>query len=379
MKRINILHVTPLLTIGGAEKKLMYLLYGLGRSEFSQHVIYAISGNFEDEIKKKGIPRKRIYPMSLINPLSVISVLRIYRYIKKYGIHIVHCHLDVAYILASLAALIARVPVIFSFQNIADERVIGYYMVLKYVEKFISLFTGKIIVESEEVKKVLLSWGIKQGKLIVIPNGVEVPDSFKTAMDKSNDIRKKLGVEGHMLVGNMARLVDFKNHKLLLNVAVKVINKKPEVRFLLIGDGPLRENLIAQSQKLQIDKNIIFLGTVMDFEPYLKSFNLFVLSSYTESTPMALLHALAYGVPVISTAVGDIPSIIQNNMNGILVPSDDADAMTSAILDLLDNNDKREMIAYAGWNLAKEKYSVQKMVDEIQGVYLDAVKNRPVS
>ena len=379
MKRINILHVTPLLTIGGAEKKLMYLLYGLGRSEFSQHVIYAISGNFEDEIKKKGIPRKRIYPMSLINPLSVISVLRIYRYIKKYGIHIVHCHLDVAYILASLAALIARVPVIFSFQNIADERVIGYYRVLKYVEKFISLFTGKIIVESEEVKKVLLSWGIKQGKLIVIPNGVEVPDSFKTAMDKSNDIRKKLGVEGHMLVGNMARLVDFKNHKLLLNVAVKVINKKPEVRFLLIGDGPLRENLIAQSQKLQIDKNIIFLGTVMDFEPYLKSFNLFVLSSYTESTPMALLHALAYGVPVISTAVGDIPSIIQNNMNGILVPSDDADAMTSAILDLLDNNDKREMIAYAGWNLAKEKYSVQKMVDEIQGVYLDAVKNRPVS
>lgn len=373
MGKIRILHITPVLTIGGAEQKLFYILKGLKSDQFSHHVIYAIPGELTTEIENEAIPLTKIRPMSLINPLSLLTVWRIYRYIKKNHIDIVHCHLDVAYIIGGLAAFLARVPLIFSFQNIADERYLSYYNVLKYIEKGISLFTDKIILESEAVKNVLLSWGIKQEKLAIIPNGVDVPDNFKAVIDKSEDIKRELGLEGCFLAGNMARLVDFKNHRLLLNAAVKVISIKPEVRFLIIGDGPLRGELKDLSNRLGISKNVLFLGTVMDFEPYLMALDIFVLSSYTESTPMVLLHALAHKLPVISTAVGDIPSIIQDGVDGILVPSNDVDALADAIVDLIENEDKRNELASAGWKLAKEKFSIKSMIGGIEKIYLEVV------
>jgi glycosyltransferase involved in cell wall biosynthesis len=365
------LHITPVLTIGGAEKKLFYILKKLDKNKFAHHVIYSIPGDLKKEIDKEGIPLTRIYPLRFVNPFSLFAIWRIYKFIKINKIDLVHCHLDIAYILGSIAAIIARVPVVFGFQNIADERYLSYYKVIKYIEKAISLFTDKIIVESKAVKNVLLSWGIKQEKLAIIPNGVEVPDNFKAVIDKSEDIIKELGLEGCFLVGNIARLVDFKNHRLLLNAAVKVVSIKPEVRFLIIGDGPLRGELEHLSNKLGISKNVIFLGTVMDFERYLQLFDIFVLCSYTESSPMALLHALAYGRPVISTSVGDIPSIIENGINGVLIPSNDPDALAAAIMDLLEADRKRREIAYAGWQLANEKFSIQTMIDGIEGIYLD--------
>jgi glycosyltransferase involved in cell wall biosynthesis len=361
------------LTIGGAEQKLFYILKGLKSDQFSHHVIYAIPGELTTEIKNKGIPLSRIYPMSLINPFSLSTVWRIYRYIKKNHIDIVHCHLDVAYIIGGLAAFLARVPLIFSFQNIADERYLRFYKVYKYLEKASSFFTDKFLVESEDVMKVLLAWGIRKDKIEVIPNGVEIPGNIDVLIQKSEAIRKKLGLEGRFLIGNLARLVDFKNHKLLLNAAAKVINMNPNATFLIIGDGPLREELKVLSDKRGISNHVVFLGTVMDFEPYLILFDIFVISSFTESTPMSLLHALAYRRPVISTAVGDIPSIIQDTINGILVPSDDPRALAKAILDLLEDAEKRNKIAFAGRELAKEKFSIQTMIDGIERIYLDVM------
>lgn len=373
MGKIRILHITPVLTIGGAEQKLFYILKGLKSDQFSHHVIYAIPGELTTEIKNKGIPLSRIYPMSLINPFSLSTVWRIYRYIKKNHIDIVHCHLDVAYIIGGLAAFLARVPLIFSFQNIADERYLRFYKVYKYLEKASSFFTDKFLVESEDVMKVLLAWGIRKDKIEVIPNGVEIPGNIDVLIQKSEAIRKKLGLEGRFLIGNLARLVDFKNHKLLLNAAAKVINMNPNATFLIIGDGPLREELKVLSDKRGISNHVVFLGTVMDFEPYLILFDIFVISSFTESTPMSLLHALAYRRPVISTAVGDIPSIIQDTINGILVPSDDPRALAKAILDLLEDAEKRNKIAFAGRELAKEKFSIQTMIDGIERIYLDVM------
>ena len=225
---------------------------------------------------------------------------------------------------------------------------------------------------------VLLSWGIKQEKLTIIPNGVEIPDNLQDLMEKSKDIRKKLNAEGCMLIGNMARLVDFKNHRLLLNAAANVLLIKPEVRFMIIGNGPLREELETLSNKLGISKNVLFLGTVVDFESYVVALDIFVLSSYTESTPMALLHALAYGRPVISTAVGDIPSIIQDGISGVLVPTDNPDTLAAAVLDLLEDDNKRKKFGYAGWKLVKERFSMQTMIDGMQSVYLD-VMNKHIS
>ena len=378
MDKTRVLHITPLLTVGGAEKKLLYILKRLDKNKFAHHVIYSIPGDLKEEIDKEKIPTARVYPLSLINPLSLFSVWRIYKYIKRNKIDLVHCHLDVAYILGSISAIIAGVPVIFSFQNIADEHYLSYYKIFKYLEQFISSFTDRIIVESEAVMNVLLSWGIKQEKLTIIPNGVEIPDNLQDLMEKSKDIRKKLNAEGCMLIGNMARLVDFKNHRLLLNAAANVLLIKPEVRFMIIGNGPLREELETLSNKLGISKNVLFLGTVVDFESYVVALDIFVLSSYTESTPMALLHALAYGRPVISTAVGDIPSIIQDGISGVLVPTDNPDTLAAAVLDLLEDDNKRKKFGYAGWKLVKERFSMQTMIDGMQSVYLD-VMNKHIS
>lgn len=375
MNKIKVLHITPLLTVGGAEKKLMYILRKLDKGMFSQHVIYSIPGPLKEEAEKEGVPLVRIHPMSR-SPLSLVSLWRIYKYIKKNEIDLVHCHLDAAYIIGGIAALLARVPLIFSFQNMGDEQYLSEYKVFKYLDRALSVFTEKILVESEDVMKVLLSWNIKPEKLLVIPNGVEIPDDSGTAPEANGNIKRKLGIEGCFLVGNMARLVDFKNHKLLIEAAARVINVKPDTKFFIIGDGPLKDELKDLSDRLGISKNVSFPGTLTDFAPYLMSFDIFVLSSFTESTPMALLHALAFRLPVISTAVGDIPSIIQDGINGILVPSDDADALANSILDLMEDKDKRERLANAGRETAKKKFSIESNIEKTREVYLSVLAGR---
>lgn len=369
MAKIRVLHITPLLAVGGAEKKLFYLLTGLNKASFSHHLIYAVPGDFNEGIEQAGIPLTRIFPMSLLQPASLLSIWRIYRYIKKNKIDLVHCHLDIAYLIGGIAAIMARVPLLFSFQNIADEKHLGYYRVFKCLEKALSPWTDKILVESAEVRDVLLAWRIGAEKLALVPNGVNVPDDLQEIREKGIALRARLGLNDALLVGNMARLVDFKNHRLLLHAAVRVVRQKPEVRFLVIGDGPLRGELEDLSRELGIENQVLFVGTVMDFEPYLAACDLFVLSSHTESTPMALLHALASRLPVISTAVGDIPAIINDGVDGVLVPADDAEAMAGAILGLIADQAKRDAIAAAGWETAKRKFSREAMLSGTEEVY----------
>lgn len=370
VNKIKVLHITPLLTVGGAEKKLLYILRKLDRAVFSQHVIYSIPGALKEEVKREGVPLKKVYPMSLLNPISLISIWRLYKYIRKHKIDIVHCHLDVAYIMGTAAAAMARVPVIFSFQNIADEKVLSYYRIFRRIEMTLSPLADMFLVESDDVMKVLLSWGLRREKIEIIPNGVEIPANEEPSAESGEVIKRKLGIEGSVVIGNMARLVDFKNHRLLLDSACKVIGLEPNVKVLIIGDGPLREELERRTEQLGITRNVLFLGTVLDFEPYLQALDLFVLTSLTESTPLALLHALACGLPVVSTAVGDIPSIIRDGVDGILVPSDDVTALTKAMIQLINDQEQRKRIGHAGRQTAEQRFSVEAMMSKIAGVYL---------
>lgn len=373
VNKIRILHITPQLTVGGAEQKLLYIIKKLDKEAFAQHVIYSIPGPLVDEIEKEGAPLSRFNPMSW-SPLSSISLLRIYSYIKKNRIDLVHCHLDAAYVIGGIAAIMARVPVVFSFQNMADERFLSEYKIFKYLDKALSHYTEAFLVESEAVVQVLSSWGIEREKLTIVPNGVELADPVER--NKRADIKKRLEFGDCFVVGNIARLVDFKNQQLLLHAAAQVLKKRDDVKFVLVGDGPMRTELYQLGSRLGISRHVFFPGTILDFTPYIESFDIFVLSSLTESSPMALLHAFAHGVPVVSTAVGDIPSIIRHEENGILVPLNDVGAMAGAILELLSDGEKRDRIARAGWETAQTRFSVDAMIQELLRVYYAVLEGR---
>ena len=174
--------------------------------------------------------------------------------------------------------------------------------------------------------------GLRPQKVSVIPNAVDT-SRFRPGLRAS---RASLGLpEAAELVGVVARLDPAKDHATLLHAFARVRARRPRARLVLVGGGPLSGALRSLTAELGLDEDVLFLGPRRDVHDLLPHFEVFVLPSIEEGTPMALLEAMACARPVVATAVGDIPNILHHGRAGCLVRPTDVPAMAQAILDLL--------------------------------------------
>jgi len=183
------------------------------------------------------------------------------------------------------------------------------------------------------------------------------------------------------VVGNISRFFDLKGHNYLLQAASRVLQTFPETKFLLVGDGILRERLICQAEDLKIRDNIIFTGLVERKEvPKLISvMDVVVHTSLREGLPRVLPEALAMAKPVIAFEIDGIAEVIKDGINGYLIPPRDSRRLANSIIHLLKDRERARRMGEAGRGMVDPAFELEVMLKRISEVYKELIEERGVS
>ena len=174
---------------------------------------------------------------------------------------------------------------------------------------------------------------------------------------------------GAPVVGHVAALVPHKGQRHLIEAAHLVIQQMPDVRFLILGEGELRDSLERHVREHHLEKHVFLPGFRTDVLGCMKSFDLFVMSSVTEGLGTALLDAMACGKAIVATRTGGIPEVVEDGETGTLVPPRDHAAMAQAILAMLADDEQRRRMGEAGLARVQARFTVERMVAETAAVY----------
>lgn len=224
----------------------------------------------------------------------------------------------------------------------------------------------RIVAVNEDIKKELLEVGFKKDKIIMIPNGVDV-SMFKPVAGSPSSIKKYVTFVG--------RLHEHKGLEYLLRGWKKLIERLRmclfsfEPHLNLIGEGPLKEKLIAVAKELGISKSVHFLGSVNNVVDYLHYTDVFVNSSFFEGMSNSLLEAMACGLPIVATDICGNAELIQEEYNGLLVPPRDSEALCNAMECLLTNIEKARKLGMEARLTTERRYSCQIVAREYMELY----------
>jgi glycosyltransferase involved in cell wall biosynthesis len=231
---------------------------------------------------------------------------------------------------------------------------------------------------SESVRRDILRsnpfWSADQ--VVTLYNGIDTKRFSIGSIDVLK-ARKRLEIpeSANFVFGTVGRLSPVKGQGLLINAFAEVLLKCKGTFLAIIGEGALKENLLRTVENLRIDDRVQFLGFRKDIPKVLKAMDAFVLPSLSEGLPLSLLEAMASGLPVIASRVGGIPEVLKQGDEGIMVPGGSVDALAQAMLKLrnLDAASRREM-GRSGRKRVLERFSVDRMVSEINQLYQDVAK-----
>ncbi|HZI94737.1 MAG TPA: glycosyltransferase, partial [Patescibacteria group bacterium] len=209
--------------------------------------------------------------------------------------------------------------------------------------------------------------GLRPERVQVIMNGVDT-DQFHPG---DGMLRRQWGADNGSdpVIGFVGSLRDAKDPALFLAMARKVAGRVPRARFVLVGDGPLREELVGMARATQLDGRVVFAGERSDIPDVMRSIDLLAVTSVREGCCNAILEAMASGVPVVATAVGGNPDLITQGLDGLLFPHGDAGAGAEAVESLLGRHDLARDIAAAGLQRARTEFSVEAMVRATSALY----------
>jgi glycosyltransferase involved in cell wall biosynthesis len=226
----------------------------------------------------------------------------------------------------------------------------------------------KIVAVSQALADEMTKKGIPSTKILVIDNGIDL-QRF-TNLRENNGLRKSFGLNGNnKTIGTIGSLTEEKGHIYLLEAARQFIDKYPECRFLIVGDGGQRQFLEEKTSRLGLSGRVIFTGSRKEVPEILSMLDAFVLPSIKEGLPMALLEAMASRVPVIATKVGAIPNVIEDGISGMLIPPRDPKAIVDAVNSLLSNGHSAQEMAQKGFERVRDNFSSKIMSEKYMAVY----------
>ncbi|MFH1069627.1 MAG: glycosyltransferase, partial [Candidatus Glassbacteria bacterium] len=277
--------------------------------------------------------------------------------------------------LGRLAAKLTGVPIIIhTFHGHVFHSYFGYFKTkfFLWLERLLAKFTNVIITVGELQRREIISYRIAEPeKIVAVPLGLDLKP-FVTMVQDPNELRDELSLPPEtLLVGIVARLVPIKNHLCFLEAARTVASRLENVKFLIIGDGELRERLEKKTRELDLDSRVIFMGFQHNLVKIYAGLNIVTLSSFNEGLPVALIEAMAAGRPVISTDVGGVRDLILDGDNGLLVPSNDPGALAEAMLYLLRKPERRDMMGIAGRNKVYPLFDKNRLLSDIDKLYRD--------
>lgn len=303
---------------------------------------------------------------------KVITSIR--ELVQRTGADVVHAHGYKADIYAYFALRASGIPLVSTCHNWLDNDHKTFFY--GAMDRLILRGYARVVAVSEDVRQRLLKANVRAGKISFIRNGIYLR-RFDSA---SAVVKEELGWGAYQVVGMAARLSEEKGVDIFLNAASRVLAHCPDAKFVVAGDGPDRAALDASIDKLGIRGNVRMLGRCDDMPAFYASLDVMVSASRQEGLPIAILEGMASRLPLVATAVGEVPTVIQDGRTGVLVPAEDPKLLAAAIIELLRDPAKRAQLASAARQLVEAEFSAERMTADYLRVYEEAIavaaKNR---
>ncbi len=224
-------------------------------------------------------------------------------------------------------------------------------------------------VSDDTARHVLENHIVSRRKIKIVYNGIDV-DRFQIAMPARSDIRTKLGfADDVVVVGTLGRLSDIKRQDVLIEGFAIVTEQRPDAHLLLVGEGPERCKLEKLVVDLKLQSRVHFVGYQADRERYLAAMDVFTLTSDSEGTPLALLEAWSARLPVVVTAVGGMPELVRENINGKLIPPRNKELLAKALMELIDNAPFRRLLGERGNESVRARFDRRLMAAAYAAIY----------
>jgi glycosyltransferase involved in cell wall biosynthesis len=301
------------------------------------------------------------------------TVFAIRRFIFEHRIQIIHTHNYKSNFYGLMASLFTQARLMSTCHNwITTNRKLSAYSL---VDQYLLRFFDVIVTVSENIVNTLLAKGVNPGKIVRVLNGVCL-DKFNGGGKRDDALRKEFGIPLNCsVVGTVGRLSPEKGYELLLQAGKDVLKTFPDAHFMIVGDGPQKDDLRETCDRLGLNSRVIFTGKRRDIGRLYSIMDIFVISSHTEGLPMVLLEAMASGVPVIATKVGSIPDVVSDGVNGLLVESGNVRQIREAIENLLMNPEMGRRYSLEGRRSIRLGYSSKVMAENYFKIYSRLVSN----
>lgn len=365
----SILHLIDSSGFYGAEKVILSLLEELKESDF-QVILGCIREKNTEEVeiaeraRERGITTHYFTMKRGLNPLGIHEILR---FVKEKHISLVHSHGYKPNIFLGILFLrhFLVISTVHGWLKSGNDRKGRIYELL---DSNALKRLDCLVAVSEAVKKDLVKRGIAIEKIVTIYNGINT-EYFQNTFDVSV-VRKKYVIDqGDFVIGTAGRLSKEKGHSYLIKAFADLVRDSQRVKLIIAGEGPLRKELENLVEELALSNHVTFLGYEKNIVRFLSAIDLFILPSLTEGLPISLLEAMASGKPVIASKVGGIEEVIQDQINGILIPPMNLKAISDSIKFFYYNNEEREKMGLEGKNHVIYNFSSKMMTLGYQNLY----------
>jgi glycosyltransferase involved in cell wall biosynthesis len=283
------------------------------------------------------------------------------------GLDVIHAHGYKADMYVYLALRKLGIPFVSTCHTWYDNDL----MVTLYgmADRLILRKFARVVAVSDEVRQRLLKAGVRDDKIRIVRNGIDL----RPFISASPSLRDNRTADRALLVGLVGRLTREKGVDVFLAAAARVIAEVPTAAFVVIGEGPDREKLEQLIDDLKIRKSVSMPGHRDNMPSVYASLDVMVSASRQEGLPMAILEGMASGLPLVATAVGEVPTVVQDGCTGLLVPAENVERLAASILELLRDSAKRARFGAAARQLIEDEYSAERMTADYLRVYEEAI------
>ena len=361
--------------ISGQTTHVLSLAQGLNKDKYAitvvlpSHLRKSIASFKQTGVVVITLPMRKL----LWNIQSVGSLMKL---IRRQNFDIVHVHSQEAGLIVRIFARVAGAKIIIYTPQCTNIRRTRLFWLYRSIERILSYITDMIVSVSEIDRSKIIQWGIPSSKVITIYNGIDI-DLKKSPPDIVAKRRMLDLEEKQPIVMQVGRLSYQKNPLSFLKGASLVINEIPDVQFLLVGDGPLKDDVEDYIQGFNIKKNVQCLGWQENASILIAIADVITLTSRWEGMPYVLLEAMAWSRPVVATAVNGCSEIVEQGVTGYLVPINDVKSWANSVINLLKDVKKSKDMGRCGNLRLKDKFSLEKMIEQTEGLYDRLTINPP--
>lgn len=361
---------------GGPEKQIVEHLRRLNDRQYRGLFVSFDEGRSPNEAMERartfGLDHRSV-PMSCA--LDCRALWKLTRLLRDEGVGLLCTHGYKSTVMGWWAGNIARIPVIaFSRGYTSENLKVAFY---ERIERCVLNRLAGVVCVSEGQKRYLVSLGLRNKLTWVVHNAVSSETFTHGTRDTRKSVCRRLGLENDsQLVVSAGRLSPEKGHRVLIDAIAKMGNENSSVYFVFCGEGPCKNDLVELAKALDVTDQCRFVGFRHDLIEIFQAMDLMVLPSMTEGLPNVILEAFACAKPVVATNVGGVPEVLENGINGKLVPPGRAEVLAEAISRCLRNPELMRTMGRAGYSKVKAEFSFESQTRQLEAIYNEVLSYR---